>query len=267
MSSRLQSGCDEIGRPLRIYLAGEVCIETSHSLLHERQLAGPQGRHLLALLAAEHHRPVGHDEIVEELWGTEPPDAWRQSLKALASRTRAALRAAGLDGPALLVGAPAVYRLRLPEDAWIDIEAAVSAVHAAETSLRNGDPAAAVREAFVARLISVRRLLPGRDGPWVESRRRALADVRVRALECAARARIALGAPAQAIHDLRLVLEIEPLREPTWRLLMDAHAASGDVASALAAYENCRGTLRETLGVAPSAATRAHHEALLALAS
>src|SRR5262245_14498673 len=234
--------------------------------MHEHQLSGPQGRHLFALLAADHARAVGHDEIADELWGPERPRAWRQSLKALTSRTRAALATIGLDDAIVLVGAPGVYGLRLPRDTWIDLEAATSAVHEAEAALRNGDPAGAVTSAFVGRLISVRPLLPGRAGPWLDGRRRALAELRIRALECAARARLALGEPQHAVRDLRLALDVEPLREPTWRLLMDAYAANGDVASALLAYESCRRALRDTLGVGPSAATRAHHQALLALA-
>jgi DNA-binding SARP family transcriptional activator len=262
----LQDGCEQVGGRVRIYLAGEICIERRDSLMGEHQLPGPQGRHLFALLAAEHARAVGHDEIADELWGPERPRAWRQSLKALTSRTRAALTTFGFHDAIALVGAPGVYGLRLPRDAWIDLEAATSAVHEAEASLRNGDAAGAVSSAFVGRLISARPLLPGRAGPWVDGRRRALAEVRIRALECAARARLVLGEPQHAVHDLRLALDIEPLREPTWRLLMDAYAANGDVASALLAYESCRSALRDTLGVGPSAATRAHHQALLALA-
>ena len=261
----MQDGCEQVGRRVRIYLAGEICIERRGSLMHEHQLPGPQGRHLFALLAAEHARAVGHDEIAEELWGPEPPSAWRQSLKALASRTRATLTTGGLADAVALVGAPGLYGLRLPRDAWIDLEAATASVHEAEASLRHGDAAGAVTSAFVGRLISARPLLPGRAGRWVDGRRRALAELRIRALECAARARLALGEPEHAVHDLRLALEIERMREPTWRLLMDAHAANGDVASALLAYESCRGALRDTLGVGPSAATRARHEALLAL--
>jgi DNA-binding SARP family transcriptional activator len=262
----LQGGCEQVGGRVRIYLAGEICIERRGALLHEHQLPGPQGRHLFALLAAEHARAVGHDEIAEELWGPERPRAWRQSLKALTSRTRTALATVGLDDAVALVGAPGLYGLRLPRDAWIVLEAATSAVHDAEASLRNGDAAGAVMSAFVGRLISARPLLPGRAGPWLDGRRRALAELRIRALECAARARLVLGQPEHAVHDLRLALEIERLREPTWRLLMDAYAANGDVASALLAYERCRNALRDTLGVGPSAATRARHEALLALA-
>jgi SARP family transcriptional regulator, regulator of embCAB operon len=249
---------------MRVYLTGEVCLEASSRLIHERQLPGPQGRHLLAFLAAEHTRSVGHDEIVDELWHGSPPRAWATSLKALASRTRAALTAAGFDGHELLAGAPGVYRFRLPDRAWLDLDAALAAIHDAEMLLGHGDAAGAVRAAFVTRLITARPLLPGQTGPWLEHLRRRLADLRLRALECSARAHVASGAPARAVHDLKLALELAPLREPTWRLLMDAHSAAGDTASALLAFARCQLTLREALGVGPSPATRDRHSALLA---
>ena len=115
----------------------------------------------------------------------------------------------------------------------------------------------------MTRLITARPLLPGRTGPWLDRRRHALGELRVRALECSARAQLALGAPAKAAHDAQLALEVAPLREPSWRLLMDAHAAAGDVASALDAYARCQLTLREALGVGPSERTRERHVELL----
>ncbi len=260
----MRIGWDDQAPQLRIYLTGEVCVESGERLLCERQLHGPLGRHLLTFLAAEHARTIGSDEIADELWNEAPPRAWGKSLRALASRVRAALSAAGLDGPRLLAGAPGVYRFRLPLDAWVDLDAARSAAHTAEARLAAGDPAGAVGEAFVARLITARPLLPGQSGPWLERRRRELGELRVRALECSARAHLVSGRPAQAVRDAQLVLEAAPLREPAWRLLMDAHNAAGDTASALAAFARCQQTLREELGVGPSAATRRRHSALLA---
>lgn len=259
----MQRGWETIAADPRIYLTGDVAIETGGRLLHERQLPGPQGRHLFAMLAAEHARAVGHDELAEELWGPTPPAGWATSLKAVTSRMRSALSAAGMHGGELLTGGPGVYRFRLPARGWVDLDAAHAATHAAETLLRAGDLQGAAAEAFVARLITARPLLPGRSGPWVERRRAQLVDLRVRALECAALARLGLGTPAQAARDARLALEVAPLREPAWRLLMNSLAATGDVASALAAYDRCRVALRETLGVGPSAATRECHAALL----
>jgi len=251
---------------VRVYLAGDIAIEANDRVLPGSALPGPQARHLLALLAGEHGRGVGHDEIVDELWGACPPPAWPASLKALVSRIRTAFAAVGLDGSKLLSGAPGVYRLRLPASAWVDLDAAAAAAHAAEALLAAGRFEAALREAFVARLITSRPLLPGQTGPWLERSRRRLGDLRIRSLECSARARIATGATAQAVRDAQLATEVAPLREPAWRLLMDAHAAAGDTASALHAFARCQATLREELGVGPSAATRDRHSALLAQA-
>ena len=50
-----------------------------------------------------------------------------------------------------------------------------------------------------------------------------------------------------------------PLREAGHRLLMEALAARGEVAEALAAYERLRVLLREELGTAPGEAVRALH--------
>ena len=260
----MQSGWDAAGPPLRAYVTGELFVESGERLLSDSPLPGPLGRHLLAFLVAEHTRSASHDELADELWDGAPPAAWPASLKALASRVRAALTAAGLDGAALLVGAPGIYRFRLPSDGWVDLDAARRAIHHAEALLAGGDPLAAGREALVARLISARPLLPGRTGPWVQRCRRDLLDIRIRALECSARVHIARAIPARAARDAQMSLELAPLREPGWRLLMDAHAAAGDVASALDAYGRCRATLAEALGVGPSAATRQRHEALLA---
>jgi DNA-binding SARP family transcriptional activator len=263
---RLQDGRASYVPSLRVYLAGDVLIESGGHLMREADLPGPQGRHLLAFLAAEHGRAIGHEELAEELWDGSPPAAWPRSLKALASRIRGAINTAGLDGAALLVGAPGVYRFRLPADGWLDIDAARTATHRAETLLAAGDPHGAARQAFVARLITARPLVPGRTGPWLEQRRCALADTRIRALECVVHARIASGAPEQAARDAQLVVDIAPLREPGWRLLMDAHAAAGDIGSALHAYARCRETLTHALGVGPSQTTRERHTALLAQA-
>ena len=166
----------------------------------------------------------------------------------------------------MIVGAPGVYRFRLPDDGWVDLDAARSAIHNAETLLTAGDPAGAMREAFVCRLISARPVLPGRTGPWIERCRTQLADLRLRSLECSARAHLVSGEPAKAVRDAQLALEVSPLREPGWRLLMDAYTAGCDIASALDAFARCQQTLRDALGVGPSAATREPHAAILAMA-
>jgi DNA-binding SARP family transcriptional activator len=67
-----------------------------------------------------------------------------------------------------------------------------------------------------------------------------------------------------AVRDAQRAVNADPLRESSWWLLMDAHAGTGDLASAIAAYERCRAILDEELGIGPSPATRGRHAAILA---
>jgi len=263
----LRFGCDAHGSRVRIYLAGGIFLESRGRIVDERQLPGPLGRHLLAMLAAEHNRPVGNDELADEIWAGAPPAAWTTSLKALVSRTRAAITAAGMDGSSLIVGAPGIYRFVLPPGAWIDVDVAKSAAHEAEGKLANRDLAGARQQLFVAKLVTSRPFLPGVTGDWVERRRAEFADLRIRTLQCSARVNLAIGIFTAAVRDAQRAVNADPLRESSWWLLMDAHSATGDLASAIAAYERCRSTLDQDLGIPPSPATRQRHAALLAAAN
>lgn len=263
-SARLRAGCDANAPALRIYLAGGLQIEAGDRVVSERLLPGPLGRRLLAMLAAEHARPISHHELADEVWQGAPPTAWATSLKALVSRTRAALNTCGLPGTTLIAGAPGIYRFILPPRAWVDIDVAKSSAHEGEAKLQQGELNEAANELFVAKLITHRGFLPGMTGEWVERRRAEFAELRLRALQCSARVNLAAGSFTDAARDARRAIDAEPLRESSWWLLMDAHAASGDVASAIQAYEHCRSTLDHTLGIVPSLATRERHAALLA---
>lgn len=263
----LRFGCDAHASRVRIYLAGGIFLESRGRIVDERQLPGPLGRHLLAMLAAEHDRPVGNDELADEIWAGAPPAAWTTSLKALVSRIRAAITAAGMDGSFLIVGAPGIYRFVLPPGAWIDVDVAKSAAHEAEGKLANRDLVGAGQQLFVAKLVTSRPFLPGVTGDWVERRRAEFADLRIRTLQCSARVNLAIGIFTAAVRDAQRAVNADPLRESSWWLLMDAHAATGDLASAIAAYERCRFTLDQDLGISPSPATRQRHAALLAAAN
>jgi DNA-binding SARP family transcriptional activator len=67
-----------------------------------------------------------------------------------------------------------------------------------------------------------------------------------------------------AIRDADIVVELEPYRETGHVLLMRAHAAAGNTAQALAAYERLRTRLADELGASPSPETEAVFLALLA---
>jgi DNA-binding SARP family transcriptional activator len=245
------------GAKLRIYLAGRVRLEWGDVLVDEARLPGRQGRIAFAMLAAEHDRAVSKDELFDELWQGDPPSAPDVAIRAIVSKLRGILRIVGLDGGETLAHAFGCYQLRLPPDAWVDVEAAADAVHRAETAFRNGDHANAMGWSLAANAIAGRGFLPGEDGVWTRRRRDALASTRVRALECRSRVHLERGAHDAAARDAEIVIDLEPFRETAYRLLMRARAAEGNPAEALLAYERCRRTIADELGAGPSAETEA----------
>lgn len=241
---------------LRVYLAGSIRIERGDTLVTEARLPGRQGRVAFAMLAAEHGLALSKDELADELWSGDPPSAWEVALRAIVSKIRTAIADVGLNGDAL-AHAFGCYQLALPLDAWVDVEAAADAVHRAETSLRDGDHADAMGWSLVGNAIARRGFLPGEDGAWATGRRNELQRLRVRALECRVQVEIARHQFDAAVRDAEAVTVLEPFRETAYRLLMRAHAGSGNVAESLRVYERFRGTIADELGVAPSAETEA----------
>src|SRR5215470_17093377 len=241
---------------LRAYLTGPLCLESGERLLAETALPGPQGRHLLGYLIAEHGRPLSRDELADQLWPAAPPAAWESSLKSLVSKIRAALTHAGLPGADLIRNAFGAYQFRLPREGWVDVDAAIFGVHLAEAALAAGELDAAAGHAYVTRLITARPFLAGVEGEWADTWRRRLADHRIRAVECMAAVQLRRGQAAAAIRSAELVLELDSLRETAWQILIRSHAAAGNPGSALRAYQRCRQVLRQELATEPSPRTR-----------
>jgi len=248
---------------LRVYLTGEVQVELGERLLRESQLPGRQGRLAFAYLAMERERAVSQSELAELLWPEGAPTSWTVALSAIVSKLRSHLGGVGLSRSEILVQAFGCYQLRLPEGSWVDIEAAAAALHHAEGVLAAGDPRAAYGPALIATVISRRPFLTGEEAPWAERRRRDLADLRVRSLECLSHASAAHGEPGLALAHAKEVVRIEPYRESGYRLLMKLLCAHGERAEAMRVYEQCRSILAEELGVSPSSETADLHRQLL----
>jgi len=223
------------------------------------ELPGRQGPLVLAYLACRHHRPVTRDELIDLIWPSHPPARPDDVLGAVLSKLRRAL------GPGVIEGRRELT-LVLPEGAQVDVELAAGATERAEAALAIGDARLAFDQAQVARRVAGSCFLPGFENPWVEEQRRELEELRLRALECTAGAGVLLGGAelAAAERAATSLITAAPLREPGYRLMMEALAVRGDVAGALQVYERLRTALRDELGIPPGPAVRALHERLLA---
>jgi DNA-binding SARP family transcriptional activator len=156
-------------------------------------------------------------------------------------------------------------RIRLPRDAYVDVEAARDAVHRAESAVALGDFHGAWAPSQIGTAVTGREFLLGEDAEWIEDERRSLAALQLRALEAYAQASLGLGGTelAGAVRAARDLVRLEPYRESGWRILMQGLAAEGNAAEALLVYDELRRLLHDELGTAPSAATQELHRSLL----
>jgi DNA-binding SARP family transcriptional activator len=225
----------------------------------ETGLPGRKGRLLFACLVVGRQRPMSRDELIDVIWPNESPADPDGAFATLLTRVRTAL------GPGVLVGRGELA-LELGPGAWVDWDVARESVGAAEALLASGDAHGALEQSTQGLEIARRPLLPGMSTPWIEDRRRDLVELRAALLEIAGRAALALGGehlPA-AERNARELIEREPYRESAYALLMETHAARGNVAEALRLYDDLRCLLREELGLTPSQPLTQLAERLLA---
>lgn len=249
---------------IRLYLTGRMAARGPGGAVDEGDLPGRQGRLLLGYLAVHARHPVPGDRIAEVLWGERPPESWPALLKTVVSRTRSVLQRTGLAADQALAGLGGTYQLRLDGDVWIDLEAAARAVDRAEAALRRGDLRETWAEATVATAIARRPFLAQEDAAWIDDVRDTLRTTRLRAIDCLVEVWLTFGNHGLALSLASESVGLAPYRESSWRLQMRAHAAAGDRAEALRAYDRCARLLQTELGVPPTGETEALARALRA---
>jgi DNA-binding SARP family transcriptional activator len=242
----------------RVQLCGRLVVELDGRRI-EDDLPGAKGRLLFAYLVLERARRLPRDELLTAVYGDDASASLHPRLSVLLSKLRTVLGAQLLTGRSEL-------ELVLPNGAFVDAEAAIEALHRADSHIAAREWAEAWGPAGVAYHVARRPLLQGYDTPWLASWRRRLADVSVRGLECLAEARLELGARtlAQAESCGRQLVEVAPYRETGYRILIEALERRGNVAEALIVYDRLRVLLRQELGIAPSPVLQAIHRRLLA---
>ena len=241
----------------RIQLCGRLVVKLEGRRVDDA-IPGVLGHLLFAYLVLNRLRRIDRAELLVAVYGEEATPGHQARLSVLLSKLR---RAAG---PELLVGR-AQLELALPQDAFVDVEAAVGAVHRAESYVARGEWAAAWGPASLAYDVASRPLLPRHDRPWLDEWRRRMDEMQLSGLECLATASLGLGGPElpQAANCARRLIELAPFRESGHRILMEAFERSGNVAEALRVYDRLRIMLRDELGIPPSSAVQDIYRRLL----
>jgi DNA-binding SARP family transcriptional activator len=224
----------------------------------DAELPGRQGRLAFAFLTLNRNRVLAREALVDALWPVEPPALVDTAVNALVSKLRKAI---GRDS---IEASRGDVRIVLP-GAWVDVEAALEAIHRAEGAVARGAWDEVWGPARVALHVVRRGFFPGEDAPWIDEERRVLQDVELRALECVAESSLGLGPfeTDSALRSGRDLVRLAPHRESGYRLLMRALVAEDNTAEALVVYEQLRMRLREDLGATPGKTTQALHRSLL----
>lgn len=211
------------------------------------------------MLALHVGRVVPADQLIDALWGEDPPTGVRNSLQGLVSKLRRTLGAAELvamrgSGYALELPAAAVDVTRFEQlvvdgrSAAIagDLPRAVDVLAEADSLWRGDALADFTYEDFASAAIS------------------RPAELRLGAIEERLDLALQLGRHQAAIVELEALVIGNPLRERLRGLLMTALYRAGRQAEALRTFQDGRLHLGEELGLEPTTELRRLEAAILA---
>ncbi|MGW3728456.1 BTAD domain-containing putative transcriptional regulator [Streptomyces sp. NPDC000851] len=205
----------------------------------------PQQRALLAALLLREGRTATAAELIDALWGEEPPSQALAALRTYASRLRKVLDAG------VLVSESGGYAIRSVADGALDLAVTQGLAADAEKAKNAGDLCRA-RE-LLGRAVALwdGEALAGVPGPYAEAQRVRLEEWRLQLLESRLDMDLEQGCHAEAVSELTALTAAHPLRERLRELLMLALYRSGRQAEALAVYADTRRLLADELGVDP----------------
>jgi predicted ATPase/DNA-binding SARP family transcriptional activator len=210
------------------------------------------------MLALRASHVVMPSELIEAVWGDDPPRTATKTLQTYVAALRRLLPPGTID---TVSGG---YRLNV-DLADIDVNGFERSLDEGTRALGNGDPRQAA--ACLSRAVGMWRgeALVELDGRPVGIAEKARLEEMLRgAQDALVEARLALGEHAALIGDLEAAVAAQPLRERRWEQLMLALYRTGRQSEATRAFQRLRRLLADELGLEPAQATRDLDEAILA---
>jgi DNA-binding SARP family transcriptional activator len=220
-----------------------------------RPVAGLRRRAVVAALALQPGQILSVDQLVEVVWGENPPAKAAITLQSHLSQLR---RAVG--DPTVVLARPPGYVLNIAGPAT-DVQAAEQLIREAT---RSADPArAAAQLQDAVALWRGRALADLAELAWFNGPAQRLEQLLLQARHALIDARLSLGQHLQLVPQLHDLIQQYPLHEPAYGQLMLALYRAGRQDETLAAYQRLYRALDDNLGVAPSRALRDLHAAVL----
>ncbi|MFD5448770.1 BTAD domain-containing putative transcriptional regulator [Streptomyces sp. NPDC127100] len=217
----------------------------------------PQQRALLAALLLREGRTATAGELIDALWGEEPPSQALAAVRTYASRLRKVL------DPGVLVSESGGYAVRGPDAGALDLSVARDLAVEAEKARAAGDLCGAREVLRRALALWDGEALAAVPGPYARAQRVRLEEWRLQLLETRLDMDLEQGCHAEAVSELTALTAAHPLRERLRELLMLALYRSGRQAEALAVYADTRRLLADELGVDPRPGLRELQQRIL----
>lgn len=189
-------------------------------------------RRLVAYLAV-HPRPQERAGLAADLW---------PGVTAPAARALLAEAVAAVDVPGLIEGAgDPDAALSLAPGVEVDLAEAMTLIRALPRVPGDVDVDTALLD---------RDILPGWTASWIAVERERFRQLRLHAVEERSQRLTAAGRFADAAAMARAAVRTAPSRESARRALIEAYLAQGDIAAAVAEYDEYQELLRSSVGPA-----------------
>lgn len=254
LATKLYGGLTTAGGRMEFRILGPIELSRDG---RTGSLGGPKPMTLLAVLTVRAGQSVSFDEIVDAIWGTEPPNRTRAAVHTYVSSLRRSI--AALHDRDLLLRTGGGYVLAVDHE-WVDLFRFERDTARGRAALAEGRLTDAAAE-FTGALALWRGVaLGGAQGWWAENVRARLTEQRFTAIEDRADACLATGQGAAVLTDLRSSVAEHPFRERLRGQLITALDQAGRQADAFAEYRLACAVLRDELGLTPGPVLRAAFE-------
>ena len=226
----------------------------------------PRQQAVLGILAMRANRVISRGELVDAVWGHDPPASAEGGIYTYVAGLRRIIEPTrSLRGPGrVLVSSGAGYVLHLVPG-QPDAVSFEQHLGRARQLRKGGDAGGAAAELSSALALWRGIAFAGVPGPFAETERVRLGELRSTAAEEQADVLLSLGRHEEVVPDLTAMVADHPLRERMRGLLMIALYRSGRHAEALRVFSDGRHVLAEELGIDPGAdLSRIHQQVLTA---
>ena len=232
----------------------------------ELTVGQPRQQAVLGILAMRANRVISRGELVDAVWGQDPPASAEGGIYTYVAGLRRIIEPnRSLRGPGrVLVSSGAGYVLHLVPG-QPDAVAFEQDLGRARQLRKTGDLTGAVFALNSALSLWRGIAFCGVPGPFAERERVRLGELRSAAAEERADVLLSLGRHEEVVPDLTAMVADNPLRERMRGLLMIALYRCGRHAEALRVFAEGRRVLADELGIDPgSALSRIHQQVLTA---